>query len=207
MGGGESRNTVFDTRVLFPAGPVLKDGDEAASFHDSTMRDSAVQSINGTFDQMPEHALSSALSHKNDLDCQGFARNQLGPLCLSLGTLLYDPRFNPTAEGRPGNHFYRKGRQQTSEVCLIKVGDTSCMLTVNGARTHPDTWTDGETCDLSDTVVAQSRRTVLRHEGRYGSDALLKFISNGNRTFAAPEKWPYCVIGTKELWSTSTVAN
>ena len=81
------------------------------------------------------------------------------------------------------------------------------MLTVNGARTHPDTWTHGETCDLTNTVVAESGRTVLRLEGPYGSKALLELIGNGNRTFVAPEKWPYSVIGTKELWSTSTVAN
>ena len=100
-----------------------------------------------------------------------------------------------------------------SETCLIKVLDADCILTVRGASTHPKTWMNGETCDLNDTVVTDyttrtlSRQTVLRRDGTYGSDALLAFISNENKTFVPPAKWPYCVIGTKELWSTSTVAN
>ena len=173
----------------------------------------AVRLINETFDRLPEHALSAALSHRSDHDCQGFAINQLLPLCQGVSTLIYDPRFNPTAEGRPGNTFPRKGRPKTSKTCHIKVLDTDCVLTVRGASTHPKTWKDGETCDLNDTVVTDyttrtlSRQTVLRRDGTYGSNALLEFISNGDKTFVAPEKWPYCVIGTKELWSTSTVAN
>jgi hypothetical protein len=192
-------NTLFITpRLVFPIkGETPSQNDWA----DSKKRDEAATSIDGSFWHLySKGTLTAAIAGVSPNTGNTMADENGNHLRILISTLMRDPKFNKTPDGRPGPTFHSVNRV-VSDLAAVTLADGSISpLTIRltgSVMGHPTGWANETVFPKGDKATDGEKNLKLSTEQ---IKVLEKNIGRYRQDHKHPPKIDRCVLGNVELW-------
>lgn len=197
-------NTLFVTpRLVFPIRGTTSSRDD---WEDSKRRDEAAASIDRSFEHFNSNGiLTAAIAGVSKNTATMMAHGKGNYLRLLISTLMRDPEFNSTPDGRPGPTFHSGNHYDVSELAALKLADDSILtLTLRLTSTgmgHPRHWANGKVFPKEDKASEDNRHLKLSPKQ---IKILQRNIKQNIGDHKHPEMIDRCVLGNVELWRPNT---